>query len=167
MLPSGKGEENDRPLSSAGAAAALALAESLTAEPIAAVYSSPYARAVETARPIAAAHGVEVQIVDDLRERLLSPHPLDDWYAEVRATWDDFDHALPEGESSRAAQERANRALAELAARHPRETIVAASHGNLIALILNARDDAVGFEFWDAMPTPALYELELRLGDSG
>ena len=86
MLLSGKGEENDRPLSSAGAAAALALAESLTAEPIAAVYSSPYPRAVETALPIAAAHGVEVQIVDDLRERLLSPHPLDDWYAQVRGT---------------------------------------------------------------------------------
>jgi len=67
VLPSVKGEENDRPLSSAGAATALALAESLTAEPIAAVYSSPYARAVETALPIAAAHGVEVQIVDDLR----------------------------------------------------------------------------------------------------
>jgi 2,3-bisphosphoglycerate-dependent phosphoglycerate mutase len=167
VLPSGKGEENDRPLSSAGAAAALALAESLTAEPIAAVYSSPYARAVETALPIAAAHGVEVQIVDDLRERLLSPHPLDDWYADVRTTWDDFDHALPEGESSRAAQERANRALADLAARHPRETIVAASHGNLIALILNARDDAVGFEFWDAMPMPALYELEIGIGGSG
>ena len=167
MLPSGKGEENDRPLSSAGAAAALALAESLTAEPITAVYSSPYPRAVETALPIAAAHGVEVQIVDDLRERLLSPHPLDDWYADVRTTWDDFDHALPEGESSRAAQERANRALADLAARHPRETIVAASHGNLIALILNARDDAVGFEFWDAMPMPALYELEIGIGGSG
>jgi len=123
------------------------------------VYSSPYPRALQTALAIAEVHRLEVQVVDDLRERLLSPRPLDDWYAQVRRTWDDFDHALPEGESSRTAQERVNRVLGELAARHPGETIVAASHGNLIALALAHRDATVGFEFWDAMPMPALYEL--------
>jgi 2,3-bisphosphoglycerate-dependent phosphoglycerate mutase len=106
-----------------------------------------------------------VQIVDDLRERLLSPHPLDDWYADVRRTWEDFDHALPDGESSRVAQERADRVLTDLAGRHPGQTIVAASHGNLIALALARHDPAVGFDFWDAMPLPALYELELVTGE--
>ena len=161
MLPSGRGEENDRPLSPEGAAAARRLAESLAGEPIAAVYSSPYPRALQTARAIAELHGLEVELVDDLRERLLSTERLDDWYAEVRRTWDDFDHALPGGESSRQAQARADRVLSELAARHPGGTIVAASHGNLIALALNSRDAAVGFETWDAMEMPALYEVEV------
>jgi 2,3-bisphosphoglycerate-dependent phosphoglycerate mutase len=125
------------------------------------VYSSPYPRAFQTAVPIAEAHGLHVETVDDLRERLLSTEPLDDWYAEVRRSWDDFGHALPGGESSRTAQARAERVLAGLAARHPGQTIVAASHGNLIALALNARDEAVGFEFWDAMEMPALFEVEI------
>jgi 2,3-bisphosphoglycerate-dependent phosphoglycerate mutase len=161
VLPSGRGEENDRPLSPEGAAAAGGLARSLAGEPIAAVYSSPYPRALQTARAIAGLHGLEVEIVDDLRERLLSTERLDDWYAEVRRTWDDFDHALPGGESSRQAQARAARVLSELAARHPGGTIVAVSHGNLIALALNSYDAAVGFETWDAMEMPALYEIEV------
>jgi 2,3-bisphosphoglycerate-dependent phosphoglycerate mutase len=158
--PTGKAEENDRPLSRDGSAAARTLAESLEHVPIATVYSSPYPRALQTALPIAQVHGLEVEVVDDLRERLLTPEPLADWYAEVRRSWDDFAYAVAGGESNQAAQERAGRVLAELAARHPGKTIVAASHGNLIALALNARDPAFGFEGWDAMEMPALYELE-------
>jgi probable phosphoglycerate mutase len=35
---------------------------------IAAIYSSPMERAIETAEPAAASHGLQVQIVDDLNE---------------------------------------------------------------------------------------------------
>ena len=161
MPPTGASEDNDRPLTPAGASAARELASSLADEPIAAVYSSPYPRALQTAEPIAEQHGLSVEIVDDLRERLLSPQPLADWYAEVRRTWDDFDYALPDGESSRTAQGRAVGALSGLAERHPYATIAAVSHGNLIALALRADDPAVGFELWDAMPMPALYEIEV------
>ena len=103
----------------------------------------------------------------DLRERVLSSEPLAGWYAAVRRSWDDFDHALAGGESSRTAQTRVNRILAELAGRHPGATIVAASHGNLIALAFSSRDEAIGFEFWDAMEMPALYEIEVEPGAPG
>jgi 2,3-bisphosphoglycerate-dependent phosphoglycerate mutase len=128
------------------------------------VYSSPYPRALQTAEPIAERHGHRVETVDDLRERLLTPHPLGEWYAEVRRTWDDLDYALPGGESSRTAQIRAVGVLSGLAERHPDATIAAVSHGNLIALALHAHDPAVGFELWDAMPMPALYEIEVDPG---
>ena len=164
MRPTGRSEENDRPLTAAGMAAARTLAASLADEPIAAVYSSPYPRALQTAKPIAELHRLRVVIADDLRERLLSPHPLADWYVEVRRTWDDFDYAPPEGESSRTAERRAVGALSELAERHPHETIAAVSHGNLIALALHAHDPTVGFELWDAMPMPELYEIEVDPG---
>jgi hypothetical protein len=39
---------------------------------------------------------------------------------------------------------------------------VVASHGNLIALALHAIvPDQVDFEFWAAMPTPAVYVLPI------
>jgi 2,3-bisphosphoglycerate-dependent phosphoglycerate mutase len=162
--PTGASEENDRPLTAAGAAAARKLADSLADEPIAAVYSSPYPRALQTAEPIAEQHGLRIEIDAGLRERLLSPQPLADWYAEVRRTWDDLNYALPDGESSRGAQARAGSALERIAERHPGATIAAVSHGNLIALVLNARDPTIGFELWDAMPMPALYEIEVPAG---
>jgi len=51
--------------------------------------------------------------------------------------------------------------LSGLAERHPDATIAAVSHGNLIALVLSAHDPAVGFDLWDAMPMPALYEIDV------
>jgi 2,3-bisphosphoglycerate-dependent phosphoglycerate mutase len=68
---------------------------------------------------------------------------------------------LPGGESSRAAQIRAVGVLSGLAERHPDATIAAVSHGNLIALALHAHNPGVGFELWDGMPMPALYEIEV------
>jgi broad specificity phosphatase PhoE len=82
----------------------------------------------------------------------------------VRRTWDDLDYALPSGESSRTAQIRAAGVLSVLAERHPGATIAAVSHGNLIALALYGRDPSMGFELWDGMPMPALYEIDVSAG---
>jgi 2,3-bisphosphoglycerate-dependent phosphoglycerate mutase len=110
--------------------------------------------------PLAAALGLTVGIVDDLRERLLSPGDLPDWEEHCRRGWADFAYALPGGESSHEAQVRVGAALDLLAERHRGETIAVASHGNLIALALQIEDPAVGFEFWRVMPMPAVYRLE-------
>ena len=71
---------------------------------------------------------------------------------------------LPDGESSRVAQAASRAAPWSIAGRHPGATIAAVSHGNLIALVLNAHDPTIGFELWDAMPMPALYEIEVPAG---
>ena len=104
---------------------------------------------------------MDVEIVPDLRERLLSPGGVPGWEAHVRRGWSDLDYALPGGESSRAVQVRVGAALHELAAGHQGATIAAASHGNLIALALRAHDPTIGFDFWRAMPMPAVYPLDL------
>jgi 2,3-bisphosphoglycerate-dependent phosphoglycerate mutase len=139
---------------------AAALARRLAGEPIAAVYSSPYPRAQETAAPLAAALGLQVAVIGDLRERVLSAAGRPDWLDHVRRSFADPDYALGGGESSRAAQRRVAGVLHELADRHPGQTVAAASHGNLIALALQLDDPSVGFEFWQAMPMPAVYPVE-------
>ncbi len=35
-----------------------------------------------------------------------------------------------------------------------------ASHGNLIALALNAMDSRLGMDFWAKMPMPVVYRIE-------
>ena len=123
------------------------------------MYASPYPRALETVRPLARVRGLEPTVIDDLRERLLCPNPLADWLDHVRRSFAEPDYAIAGGESSRAAQRRVADVLAQIAARHPDETVVAGSHGNLIALALQLDDPSVGFEFWKAMPMPAVYAV--------
>jgi broad specificity phosphatase PhoE len=58
----------DEPLDDVGRDQARALAERLAAEPIDVVYSSPLSRALDTARPIAEAHGAPLHVRDELKE---------------------------------------------------------------------------------------------------
>jgi 2,3-bisphosphoglycerate-dependent phosphoglycerate mutase len=102
---------------------------------------------------------IAIECVDDLRERLLAPNLNDDWQIHMQRAWHDFDYVLPGGESSRQAQYRVLRVLDELRTSHETGNIVAASHGNLIALALHAVANGIDHEFWKAMPLPAVYQL--------
>jgi 2,3-bisphosphoglycerate-dependent phosphoglycerate mutase len=152
--------DDDRPLTDAGREAALELAAELDGWEITAIYSSPYARSVETVTVLAQRRGMSVQLLDDLRERRHDVEQHDDWRETLERAWTDADYARPGGESSRDAQHRAIRILDLLRVRHPDGgRLVLGSHGNLISLILQALEPGVGFDFHMAMPTPALYRL--------
>lgn len=157
----GPGSEwNDRPLSKEGIRAAEELAGTLAAEGATAIYSSPYRRAIQTVEPLAHRVGIAIEVVEDLRERLLGSQLSQNWQSHMSRSWENFDYALEGGESSRQAQRRVLRVLDDLHSRYPTGAIVAASHGNLIALALNAIVPTVDHEFWRSMPLPAVYRLE-------
>ncbi len=152
--------EPERPLTDAGRAAAAELAEELDAYGLTAIYSSPHVRAVETVAAISERRGIEIQVLDDLRERVLSPEQHEGWRATLEQAWADPDFAVAGGESGREAQRRAIGILDLLRSRHPDGgRLVLGSHGNLISLILQALDPQVGFAFHMAMPNPAVYRL--------
>ena len=152
--------DDDRPLSEAGRAAAHELAAELDGWEISAIYSSPYARALETVTILAERRGMRVQLLNDLRERRLSVEPHREWRESLARSWTDAEFALPGGETGRDAQRRAIATLDLLRVRHPDGgRLVLGSHGNLISLILHALEPGVGFEFHMAMPMPALYRL--------
>lgn len=152
--------DDDRPLTDAGRTAADELAAELDGWEVTAIYSSPYQRAVETVTVLAERRGLPVQLLDDLRERRLSPELHDGWRDSLERSWSDADFELPGGESGRTAQRRAIATLDLLRTRHADGgRIVLGSHGNLISLILQALQPGVGYEFHMAMPMPALYRL--------
>jgi 2,3-bisphosphoglycerate-dependent phosphoglycerate mutase len=153
-------DDDERPLTDAGRAAAHELAAELDGWELTAIYSSPYARSVETVTVLAERRGMPVQLLDDLRERRHDVEQHDDWRATLERAWTDADYSRPGGESSREAQRRAIRVLDLLRVRHPDGgRLVLGSHGNLISLILQALEPGVGFDFHMAMPMPALYRL--------
>lgn len=153
--------EDQRPLSESGLRDADELAFELDPYHLSAVYSSPFRRAVQTVTPTALRRSLEVQELQDLRERRLSGTQRDDWEDLLERAWADPDWAAPGGESGREAQLRGMRALDLLRARHTfGGRLLVGSHGNLIALMLHALEPAVDYPFLLAMPMPAIFHLQ-------
>jgi broad specificity phosphatase PhoE len=136
------GREPGHALNAAGRAEAAQLAATLRGRALAAVVSSPIERAQETARHIAAPHGLEVLVEPGLTEIDFGA-----WtgmaFQDLRGTpgWIAFNTfrstaPTPGGETMLAAQTRAVAALVRLAARHPGAELAAVSHGDIVKALL-------------------------------
>ena len=114
------------------------LAAWLAFEPIDRVLSSPQRRAIETAEPIAAAHGLEVEVVPGLVEYDAASDsyiPME----ELRATNDPHLQAMYEGrweefgaESASSFRARIAETLDDVITRNPGRRVVAVCHGGVI-----------------------------------
>jgi len=62
------GDDRQRPLSDKGRVQAQLLAEQLAGVPIPRIFSSPYARCVETVEPLSKARGVDIESIELLAE---------------------------------------------------------------------------------------------------
>jgi 2,3-bisphosphoglycerate-dependent phosphoglycerate mutase len=154
--------DEGRPLSSKGHFDAVRVADILTPLAPDAIYSSPYLRARETVEPLAERVHLPVVEMAELRERSLGHSWQPDWEATIRPTWEDFEFAYPEGgESNAEAMTRAASALEQLRERHEEETVVVATHGNLLVLLLRVLDPDKGYEFWRGLSLPDIYRLDL------
>ena len=136
----------DAQLSDEGREQARRLAARLTRETIRAVYASPLGRTVETARLLAAPHGLEVQTRPELREishgrwEQLTRHEVEQRFPEEAAAWDEDPYTFaPEGgESGLAVTARALPALIAIVRAHPGECVVVVSHKATIRLLLSS-----------------------------
>ncbi len=148
------------PLSRDGKRQARELATATDGLDLTAVYSSPYCRSTDTVRPLAKAHGLDIRVEQDLREKKLTDEYLADFEVHVERSWSDVDYRLPGGESSRQARRRGVCALERIIAGHAMEDqIVVGSHGNLIGLILSNIAPDFGYEDWAAMGNPDVFLL--------
>lgn len=151
-----------RPLSESGRKAAKTVAALLSALPISAIYSSPARRSVETVEQLADRLGLHTQLVPDLREREMPVVPAADFERVVMVSWSDPASAMAGGESSAGAQARGLNAIRRFVTQRVGEHLVLATHGNLLALILNGFDASFGYEFWRQQSFPDIYELEFE-----
>jgi 2,3-bisphosphoglycerate-dependent phosphoglycerate mutase len=156
--------DDERPLSARGRVDATALARVLAAPPIAAIYSSPFRRAIETIEPLAWACGLDPMVVDDLRERELVVPSGATFEDAVAAAWGSPDVRVAGSESNRDAAARGRRVVDDVVARHAGGRVVLSTHGNLLALVLNAFDPAFGIDGWRALTFPDAYRLTFRGG---
>jgi broad specificity phosphatase PhoE/ribonuclease HI len=152
------------PLTAHGDAMARAAADRLAlrrSAPIEAIVCSPVARAVATAKPIAAVLGLEVLVDEGLREV-----DFGDWdgytFAEVQAKWPtemaawlgDADVAPPHGDSMAACGRRVRQARDRILAAHPGRTVLVVSHVTPIKTLVRLALDA---------PVSAMFRMHLDL----
>ncbi len=154
--------DEDRPLSKRGRANAFALGELLSRSPIGAIYCSPARRALETVELLAHRLQLEPVRVADLRERALVVEPGRDFETVVQAAWLAPASASAGSESNNAAQARGVAAIRKILDEQAGRHSVAATHGNLLALILNGLKPTFGFEFWRTLTFPDVYELRFQ-----
>lgn len=160
-------EDDNRSLSPAGVEAAELLSDRLAAFSIDAIYSSPYRRSVQTVLPLARRRALPVSEVFELRERAIGAFRCASFTDAMAASWSDFELIHPGGESSRAAQTRVLDLVGRLAQRHVSQNVVLATHGNLLALLLNAFDTRVNFDFWKSLAFPDAFELQVLPSGAG
>jgi alpha-ribazole phosphatase len=131
-------------LSARGQRRAQLLARTLDRIPLAAVYSSPSTRTLETAAPLAAAHQLSPSVEDALRE--IDFGELEGRsYDEIQAAYPDLYRSwmetptlveFPGGESYTQLRERALAALEAIRARHRGEVAAIVSHGGILRAML-------------------------------
>lgn len=128
----------DPPLNETGRAQAAELAQELRAEELAAVYSSPLRRALETAEVVAGSHGLEAAPVAGLREvdvgswSGLTRAEVEERFPDQFARWLAYGQGWDDGETYEEMGRRAVAALLELAVAHEGERVVAVTHGGPI-----------------------------------
>ena len=136
----GSPESSDPGLHEVGKQQAAALANRLADKQIDAVYASHLARAVETARPLADARGLPVQVVEDLQEVLLGEWGEGEFrrrtatgdpeFLAAMATgrWD----AIPGAERDEDLRARVTAVVQGVGDNHPDQTVAVVSHGGAI-----------------------------------
>ena len=152
------GQEPSAPLTERGKGQAETLCAFLAQRDVERIVSSPFVRALESIQPLGACLSIDVEIDPRLVERTLSVVPISDWRERLRDSFQDLDLAIQDGESSRAAMERARSAVAD-ALDHPAHRTVVVTHGNLMALMLKTFEETIGFELWERLTYPDVYAV--------
>lgn len=167
------------PLTELGHQQAAGLAEQLADEPIVAVYSSVAIRAQDTAAPLAARHGLEVEVIEGVHEIFVGD--LEDRsdeeaimaYAQVFYPWTlgDLGVSMPGGESGEQVRDRYLAAVAQIRAKHeqahPDGTVVLVSHGGVMRLCAEILSDNVPPNLAEAGLIPNTGSIVLSSKDGG
>jgi len=139
---------------------------------LAALYSSPLQRCLETAETLAAARGLSPEVTEDLNEI-----DYGDWAGRTFASlgrmraWTSLRRrpsaaSFPGGETLVAAQARSVRAVEGIAARHPRGVVAVVTHGDVIRLSL-AHFAGVHLDLYQRLEVSPASVSVLRLGRGG
>lgn len=156
------GSDQERGLTDAGQLQAQELAVFFQGMPVDVIYSSPMRRAMDSVRPLAEQRSLPIYEAA-LQERRfqetderLSPERLE---VLLKRSFQNDDYAQSGGESNQIARNRALTAIEQLRKTHPHHRVVVATHGLVLALVLEHYTGRPANEWLGAMGSPAIHQL--------
>ncbi len=109
------------------------------------ILSSPYKRAIDTVIHYADKSNMQVNIIDDFKERRVDSVWIDDFNSFCMAQWNDFTYKLSDGETLSEVQERNINALNKVLKDNKNKSLVIAGHGTALSTIINYYDNSFGY----------------------
>ena len=156
------GSDRGRGLTDAGQEQAQELVAFFKEIPIDAIYSSPMQRAMDSVRPLAEKRGLPIYEAAFQERRFqetderLSPERLEEL---LKRSFQNDDYAQSGGESNQIARNRALTVIDQLLKTHPHHRVVVATHGLVLALVLEHYTERPANEWLGAMGSPAIHQL--------
>ncbi|WP_310604576.1 histidine phosphatase family protein [Anaerosporobacter sp.] len=117
------------------------------------VLSSPYKRAIDTIKEFADSHDLQIELIQDFRERRVDSGWIEDFQAFSKKQWEDFEYKLSDGENLREVQDRNIAALKQNLERYKGKNIVVGSHGTALSTIINYFDPSFGYDDFERIKT--------------
>jgi len=153
-----------RPLTKKGADDTSLVDQFLQDKGIDLIFSSPYKRSVDTLATFAQKNCLEIELVEDFRERKSDSDwdRKNDFIPFFKRQWADFSYTLSDGESLSEVQARNISALKVILAENAGKNIVIGTHGIALSTIINYYDNTYGLEDFAAMApiTPWVAKME-------
>ncbi len=107
--------------------------------------SSPYKRSIDTIKEYADKFNMEINIIDDFRERKADNVWIEDFDSFCMSQWNDFTYKLSDGESLYEVQQRNIGALNKILKTHNNKNIVVGSHGTALSTVINYYDRSFAY----------------------
>lgn len=152
-------DDKERALSKEGKEQIKDVLKNLKHKEIDVIYSSPFIRAIDTIKSYAEYRNFKIHIVEDLKERKVSDHFIDDFETFAIKQWKDFDYKLPYGESLREVQERGIKVIEKIIKKNKGKTIVVGTHGTFLGVLLNHYEKKCDYIFWKNLQMPAIISI--------
>lgn len=157
----------DIPLNERGLLQAQAIGEALRSKKIDAIYSSPLARAIETARPLSESLKIEIKLHKGLVDANFGKwegkavSQVEKEYPELFKIWKEkpWEIEFPAGESYKEIADRSYKALLDIAQAHKDQTVAIFTHRFILKVLVC---EAIGLKkgFWNIfLSTGSISEL--------
>lgn len=128
--------------------------------------SSPFKRAIDTIQEFTDLADLEIEIIEEFRERKVDSVWIDDFESFTRNQWRDFSFKLSDGECLQEVQKRNIAALLRLIEKYRGKNIVIGGHGTALSTILNYYDASFGYKSFANMKEKMPWIVELHFDNA-
>lgn len=157
-----EGNERTRGLTAKGKVDVEKVTNLLIGEGIDFIISSPYSRALLSVQGLAQHLNLEIKLIEDLRERHFASDTIIDLMSNIRNNFDNFEYALPGGESNAECQNRSIAVLKTILKEHKGKKIAIGTHGLVMTLMMNHFDSKYGLDFLEQLKKPDIYKMQFE-----